>query len=42
MNDSRPTVLYEDNHLLALLKPAGVLTMGDDTGDITMVDVARE
>ena len=42
MNDSCPTVLYEDNHLLALLKPAGMLTMGDDTGDITMVDVARE
>lgn len=35
-------VLYEDNHLLALFKPAGTLTIGDDTGDITMVDVARE
>ncbi len=42
MTDSAPTILYEDNHLLALLKPAGVLTMGDDTGDETMVDVARE
>jgi 23S rRNA pseudouridine1911/1915/1917 synthase len=35
-------VLFEDNHLLALWKPAGMLTMGDETGDITMVDVARE
>ncbi len=42
MNNVEPTVLYEDNHLLALLKPAGMLTMGDDTGDVTMVDVARE
>lgn len=35
-------VLFEDNHLLALWKPAGMLTMGDETGDVTMVDVARE
>ena len=35
-------VLYQDNHLLALNKPSGMLTMGDDTGDVTMVDVARE
>ena len=35
-------ILYEDNHLLALCKPAGVLTMGDDTGDVTMVDIARD
>ena len=42
MSDQQPTVLFEDNHLLALLKPAGVLSMGDDTGDVTMVDIARE
>lgn len=41
MNDFTAEVLYEDNHLLALNKPAGLLTMGDDTGDRTMVDVAR-
>jgi 23S rRNA pseudouridine1911/1915/1917 synthase len=35
-------VLYEDNHLLALYKPAGCLSMGDDTGDESMVDVARD
>lgn len=35
-------VLYEDNHLLALNKPAGQLSMGDQTGDSSMVDVARE
>jgi len=35
------TVLYEDNHLLAVNKPAGLLTMGDDTGDETVVDLVR-
>ncbi|MEZ6129250.1 MAG: RluA family pseudouridine synthase [Planctomycetaceae bacterium] len=42
MNFSPPQILFEDNHLLALNKPAGQLTMGDDTGDVTMVDVARD
>jgi 23S rRNA pseudouridine1911/1915/1917 synthase len=35
-------VLFEDNHCLALLKPAGVLTMGDASGDVTAVELARE
>lgn len=35
-------VLFEDNHCLAVLKPAGVLTMGDRTGDVSVVDLARE
>jgi 23S rRNA pseudouridine1911/1915/1917 synthase len=34
-------VLYEDNHCLAVLKPAGVLTMGDKTGDETLLEMAR-
>ena len=42
MTIPQPEVLYEDNHLLAVCKPAGVLTMGDQTGDVTMVDIARE
>lgn len=42
MNIPDADVLYEDNHLLALWKPAGMLTMGDDTGDVTMVEIARE
>ncbi len=42
MNHPELQVLYEDNHLLAVFKPAGVLTMGDQTGDTSMVDVARE
>jgi len=36
------TVLYEDNHCLAVHKPARLLTMGDSTGDESLVDQARE
>lgn len=34
-------VLYEDNHCLAVDKPAGWLTMGDATGDPTLLDAAK-
>lgn len=33
-----PSILYEDNHLLALNKPAGWLVQGDKTGDPTLTD----
>jgi len=35
-------VLYEDNHLLAVNKPAGWLVQGDETGDLTLSDWAKE
>ena len=31
-------IVYEDNHLLALNKPAGWLVQGDRTGDATLTD----
>ena len=34
-------VLYEDNHCLAVDKPAGLLAQGDATGEPTVVDEAR-
>ncbi len=34
-------ILYEDNHLLAVCKPANVLVQGDRTGDATLLDAAR-
>jgi 23S rRNA pseudouridine1911/1915/1917 synthase len=34
-------VLFEDNHLLAVNKPAGVLVQGDATGDETLADRAK-
>jgi 23S rRNA pseudouridine1911/1915/1917 synthase len=35
-------VLYEDNHCLAVEKPAGLLTMGDHSGQPTLVDAAKD
>jgi len=35
-------ILYEDNHLLVLCKPAGILVQGDQTGDITLLAQAKE
>jgi len=35
-------VLFEDNHCLVVDKPAGLLTMGDRTGEPTLVDAARQ
>lgn len=34
----QPAILYEDNHLLVLNKPAGWLVQGDKTGDFTLTD----
>jgi 23S rRNA pseudouridine1911/1915/1917 synthase len=34
-------VLYEDNHLLVVNKPAGLLTMGDRTGAPTLLELAK-
>lgn len=33
-------ILYEDNHLLVVNKEAGVLSMGDSTGDVTVAELA--
>ena len=35
-------VLYEDNHCLAVNKPAGLLSQGDETGEPSLVDLARD
>lgn len=34
-------VIYEDNHLIAVNKPAGILVHGDETGDLTLVDQVK-
>ena len=34
-------ILYEDNHLLAVVKPAGLLVQGDRTGDPTLLNAAK-
>lgn len=35
-------VLYEDNHLIAVFKPVGVLSQGDKTGDISIFDEVKK
>ena len=34
-------VLFEDNHLIAVDKPAGLLVQGDDTRDPTLLDAVK-
>ena len=34
-------VLFEDNHLIAVNKPCGILSQGDSTGDETMIDEVK-
>lgn len=34
-------VLYEDNHLIAVQKPHGMLTQGDETGDANLLDEVK-
>ena len=37
-----PEILYEDNHLIVVLKPAGLLTQGDISGAPSLLDGIRE
>lgn len=34
-------ILYEDNHVLGVVKPAGMLSQGDRTGDMSALELAR-
>jgi len=35
-------ILYEDNHIIAVNKPAGMLVQGDKTGDETLGDIVKQ
>lgn len=35
-------LIHEDNHLLVINKPAGVLVQGDSTGDVTLTDICKD
>ena len=35
-------ILYEDNHIIAVYKPGGVLVQGDITGDISLMDLIKQ
>lgn len=34
-------MLYEDNHLIVVNKPAGLLVQGDQTGDLCLIDAVK-
>jgi 23S rRNA pseudouridine1911/1915/1917 synthase len=34
-------VFYEDNHLLVVYKPAGLLSQGDESGDASLLDLSK-
>ena len=35
-------ILYEDNHLIAVNKPSGILVQGDSTGDTPLVEITKQ
>lgn len=35
-------VLYEDNHIIAVVKPAGLLTQGDKSGEKSLMDEVKQ
>jgi 23S rRNA pseudouridine1911/1915/1917 synthase len=35
-------VLYEDNHLIAVFKPAGILVQGDSSGEECLMDQVKD
>ena len=42
MNPEKFIILFEDNHLLVLCKPPGLLVQGDRTGDETLLNLAKQ
>ncbi len=42
MSNQPLEILYEDNHLIAVNKPSGMLVQGDKTGDKPLVDLVKE
>jgi len=34
-------ILYEDNHIIVVVKPYNVLSQGDSTGDVSLVDIIK-
>jgi len=42
LNIKNLNILYEDNHLIVVNKPAGYLVQGDDTGDMPLADYIKQ
>jgi 23S rRNA pseudouridine1911/1915/1917 synthase len=41
-SEIKSLIVYEDNHLIAVNKPAGILVQGDDTGDKPLSELVKE
>ena len=35
-------IMYEDNHVIVVLKPQNVLSQGDETGDKSLLDMVKD
>lgn len=42
MKLTQKDILYEDNHLIAINKPACILSQGDSSGDISVFEMVKE
>lgn len=42
MNNEGLTILYEDNHVIVVLKPQGLASCPDESGDCNLLDNVRE
>jgi len=42
MKPSELEIVYEDNHLIAISKPAGLLVHGDETGDTSLEELVKQ
>lgn len=40
--DQQISILYEDNHLLVVVKPPNLLSQGDQTGDVDLLTLLKE
>ena len=39
---SKLRILYEDNHIIVVVKPYNVLSQGDSTGDVSIMDMIKD
>lgn len=42
MANQRIKILHEDNHLLVVAKPSGLLSQGDDTNHVSLLELVKE
>ena len=40
--NNKLNILYEDNHIIVVVKPYNVLSQGDSTGDVSIMDMVKE